>query len=207
MSDDAAVREAKPLPFSGGGGFAAATYAPSAGFRSDARFGIAPAAPPQAACEAEDPIAVSWAQGYLAGTEQAQAEAAGTVRIDAGARDKLALAFTRLDRDLEDELRQRLRDTVAALCEAALAPLALDEAALLRRIERAMALFARADDERVIRLHPGDLALVSPRLAKDWRILPDPALERGALRIEAENGGVEDGPAQWRLAIAEALGQ
>jgi flagellar assembly protein FliH len=30
-------------------------------------------------------------------------------------------------------------------------------------------------------------------------------LERGALRVEAANGGVEDGPAQWRQAIAEAL--
>ena len=35
--------------------------------------------------------------------------------------------------------------------------------------------------------------------------MPDPALERGALGSRAPNGGVEDGPAQWRRAIAEAL--
>jgi len=71
-------------------------------------------------------------------------------------------------------------------------------------------MFSRADDERLIRLHPEDLALIKPQLPKDWHFFPDPALERGAIRVEArqggvEGGGVEDGPAQWRRAIAEAL--
>jgi flagellar assembly protein FliH len=30
-------------------------------------------------------------------------------------------------------------------------------------------------------------------------------LERGALRVETTGGGVEDGPAQWRAALNEAL--
>ena len=179
----------------------------SSGFRSDARYAAAPVPPHETAPEPEDPIAQSWAEGYLAGAAQARAEAVELARIEAGARESLALSFSRLDRDLAEELRQRLHDTVAQLCETALAPLALDETSLLRRIERSLALFARADDERVIRLHPDDLALVSPRLANDWQVVPDPALERGALRVEAGNGGVEDGPAQWRLAIAEALWQ
>ena len=34
---------------------------------------------------------------------------------------------------------------------------------------------------------------------------PDPALERGSLRFETASGGVEDGPAHWRRAIAEAI--
>ena len=41
----------------------------------------------------------------------------------------------------------------------------------------------------------------------DWQVVPDPALARGALRVEAANGGVEDGPAQWRAAITEAFEQ
>ena len=65
----------------------------------------------------------------------------------------------------------------------------------------------RADDERVIHLHPDDIGLVSAQLAQDWQIVPDTALTRGALRIETASGGVEDGPAQWRHAIAEALRQ
>ena len=115
--------------------------------------------------------------------------------------------FSRLSRELEELLRQRLRDTIAALCETALAPLAKDEAALVRRIERAVAMFARADDERVIRLHPDDLVLVSAQFSDDWQIIPDATLERGALRVESASGGVEDGPAQWRMELAEALAQ
>ena len=103
--------------------------------------------------------------------------------------------------------RLRLRDTVAALCEQAIAPFALDEEALLRRIDKAVAMLARADDDRVIRLHPEDIALLSPRLPQEWHVLPDAALERGALRVECATGGVEDGPAGWRRAIAEALHQ
>ncbi len=77
----------------------------------------------------------------------------------------------------------------------------------MRRIDKAVSMLARADDDRVIRLHPDDLALIGPRLAAEWDVQADPALERGALRVESGNGGVEDGPEQWRRAIAEAFHQ
>lgn len=183
-------------------------YASSGRFRSDARFSGTPAPqPPSDDTPGEDPLARAFAEGFAAGADEARTQAAENAATEAAARDALTLSFTRLEHDLAEQLRLRLRDTVAALCEAALAPLALDEDALMRRIDQAVALFARADDERVIRLHPDDLKLVSPRLAKDWNVVPDPALARGALRVEAANGGVEDGPPQWRAAIAEALDQ
>jgi flagellar assembly protein FliH len=84
-------------------------------------------------------------------------------------------------------------------------PFALDIDALTARVERAVAMLARADDERVIRLHPDDLKLVAGKLDQQWAVLPDPALARGELRVETANGGVEDGPAQWRRALAEAF--
>jgi flagellar assembly protein FliH len=186
-----------------------AALAETSGFRSDARYAAVTSAAPEPLPEAEpdDPLAVSWAEGYMAGTEQAQADAALQAQAEAAAREALSLNFSRLTREMEELLRQRLRDTVAALCDTALAPLALDEAALMRRIERAVAMFARADDERVIRLNPEDLALVSAEFREDWHVVPDPALERGGLRVESANGGVEDGPAQWRMELAEALQQ
>ena len=73
------------------------------------------------------------------------------------------------------------------------------------RAQRAAAMLARADDERVLRLHPADLKLVALRLPEGLAVLEDPALERGALRIESSSGGVEDGPEHWRRAIAEAV--
>lgn len=189
-----------------------ARFMPSSGFAGDARFAGAgtpsrPAPEPEPEHEPEDPLEIAFARGYEEGAAQAEALARARQAEDAAAREGLVLAFARLDHALEEELRLRLRDTVAALCEAAIAPYALDEAALLSRIERAAAMLARADDERTIRLHPEDLKLVSPRLSADWRVEPDPALERGALRVEGAQGGVEDGPSQWRRAIAEALHQ
>lgn len=187
-----------------------------AGFQPDARYGggagheplPAPShqaeAPPE---EAPDPVADAFNDGFVAGYQQAQSEAEARAVADGAAHEGLMLSFTRLDASLEEELRLRLRDTVAALCEAAIAPLALDPDALVRRIERAVSMLARADDERVVHLHPDDIRLTSPRLAEQWQVRPDPKLERGTIRIESPDGGVEDGPATWRLAIAEALHQ
>lgn len=181
------------------------------GFRRDSRF--SPAAeplhmpPPEPEAPADDPVARAYAEGFAAGCAMAEAQAEERARADAEAREGLSLSFARLDRELEEELRLRLRDTVAALCETAIAPLTLDEAMLMQRIEKAVSMLARADDVRIIRLNPDDLKLISPRLAADWQVAADATLERGSLRVESANGGVEDGPQVWRRAIAEALGQ
>jgi len=121
------------------------------------------------------------------------------------ARQHFAFSFAKLDAALAEDLRRKLHETVVALSEAALSPLALDAGALARRVEAAVAMFVRADDERVIRLHPDDLTLVAGKLPANWQFVPDPALDRGALRVETASGGIEDGPQQWREAITEAL--
>ncbi|MCB2060607.1 MAG: FliH/SctL family protein [Novosphingobium sp.] len=187
------------------------SLAGGSGFRQDARFARASEARDHALRdqldEPEDPISTAFAEGFAAGAAEAQAMAAREALADAEAREALEISFSRLNTQLEEELRLKLRDTVATLCELTIAPLALDEDTLIRRIETAAAMFRRADDERVIRLHPDDLKLVSPRLAQDWHVVPDPTLERGGLRVECATGGVEDGPDVWRRAIAEALHQ
>lgn len=180
----------------------------SAGFRSDARFAEGEAVPPPELLpepDATDPIADAYAEGFAAGASAARAEAKLQARDERDAREALALSFARLDGDMARELELRLRETVAALCEAAVLPLAIDQAALVPRIERAAAMLARADDERVIHLNPDDLAFVSPRLSRDWRVQPDKSLPRGSIRVEGRDGGVEDGPGQWSCAIREAL--
>ena len=185
------------------------------GFQEDSRFAPSGAAghhplfgQPNAApepVEIEDPVAQAWAEGYARGAEDARVAAEAIMAAEAEARSALEFSFARFDADMSETLRQRLQDTVMALCEATLVPYAHDPAALAARAERAVAMLARADDDRTIRLHPDDLALIAKRLPKDWKISPDPALERGALRVETQNGGVEDGPAQWRRALAEAF--
>lgn len=179
------------------------------GFTPDVRFaapGHAPAAAVPAMPEpAEDPVARAFADGFEAGMAEAQATAeAAAIEADA-ARAKFALSFERLDAELAESLRQKLHETVIALCEETLRPLGLDPAALAGRVERAVAMFSRADDERVIRLNPEDRDLVAALLPPEWTFVADPSLDRGALRVETATGGAEDGPEQWRRDIAEAL--
>lgn len=186
---------------------------PSA-FQPDVRFaGEAASAPPAQADppapapepEPSDPIAEAFSHGFTMGHDQAVQEAQVRAEAEAAAFQRLSLAFEKMDEALEEELRMRLRDTVTALCEAAIAPMAIEPDALLRRIGVAVAMLRRAEDERLIRLHPDDLRLVSPRLSAEWQVQPDNTLERGTIRIETATGGIEDGPANWRRAITEAL--
>ena len=183
-----------------------AALAAPGGFAPDPRFMAAvaaaaePAAPP-------DPLGAAWDDGHAAGYAQAAAAAAAAEVLAAEARGRIELALLRLDRDLAEQLRQRLGSAVRALCEASLVPLALDPGMLAARVERAAAMLSRADDERVLRLNPDDLGLVAGRLPDGLAVLADPALERGALRLETANGGVEDGPAHWARVIADAVAQ
>lgn len=174
-------------------------------FSRDPRYISANAPMPTAVAEVEDPIATAFAEGFAAGSNEAMDAAEAAAYAAADAREKLDFSFARLDANLAEQMRHKLLETVTALCESVLHPLALDADALTRRVETAVSMFVRADDERVIRLHPDDLALLTGKLPESWQFTPDPALERGALRVETASGGVEDGPAQWRAAITEAL--
>lgn len=178
-----------------------ASLGESSGFQCDPRFTAAP----QPAALPGDPLANAWAEGHAAGHAEAREEAALLAESEAAARAKITLTLARLDADQAESLRQKLTATVTALCEASIAPLALDQSALEARVRTATAMLARADDEKVLRLHPDDLNLIAKQLPEDLEVLEDPALERGALRVETTSGGVEDGPAHWRRAIAEAL--
>lgn len=171
----------------------------------------APAAPPMEPDpipdESADPVADAWADGYARGMGEAQEAAAQIIAEREAAQTRIELALSKLDLAMQSDLKDRLRETVIALCEAAIAPAALDPDGLTRRVEMAAAMLARAEDARVIRLHPEDLALIAARLPEDWHFEPDASLERGSVRVEGAAGGVEDGPEQWRRAIAEALRQ
>ena len=183
--------------------FPFAALSASSGFSPDPRFagGLEAASAPDPAAEQ----AQVWAKGHAAGRAEAEADCAALLAERDDTRAALKITLARLDAEQEELLRQRLYATIEALCEASLAPLQLDADALLARVKRAAAMLARADDERVLRLHPDDLELIADALPDGLETRPDPALERGALRLETANGGVEDGPAHWRRAIAEAL--
>lgn len=179
-------------------------FEPRAGFARDIRFApFTIEATPEP--RNDDPISQAFADGYMKGAEETLLQARVTAAEEAAARGRIETALDRLGEAETLRLEERLRETVLALCQEAMAPLAIDPTGLRARIRKALDLLRRAEDDRILRLHPEDLALVADRLPDGLKVEPDPALQRGGLRIETAEGGVEDGPEQWRRAIAEAL--
>lgn len=182
-----------------------AALAAGGGFAADPRFALGGmAAPPVIP---EDPVECAHADGYAAGYAEAEAAGAAQLAEALNARGTLDLAVIRHNAELEEHWRRRLETTVELLCNAALAPLAIDPAILASRVAQAAAMLSRADDHRLLRLHPSDLALVQDTLPEGLAVEADPALLRGTIRIETAQGGVEDGPETWRAALVEALAQ
>jgi len=178
------------------------------GFSADRRFaafaaGAGAGAMPDA--PQLDPVEQAFARGYAEGQAEALALAERRAAEAEAARQRVDLAFARLDERSAADLCERLRQTVLTLCEEAVAPLAVDPEGLRLRVERAVAMLQRRQDDSRVRLHPDDLALVEDRLPAGLVIEADASLERGALRVETTDGGVEDGPSQWRAILAEAL--
>jgi flagellar assembly protein FliH len=182
---------------------AAALAVPSAGFQPDGRFAATLAAELLLGGDRADS---AYADGYAKGFADATAQAEAQVAADAAARDRIELALGRLSDAETLRIETRLREAVLALCEQTFAPLTADPDALTARVTKAAALLRRSVDERLLRLHPADAALLAGRLPEGLRVEPDAVLERGELRFETAEGGVEDGPGQWRRALCEALG-
>lgn len=174
------------------------------GFQPDPRFSAVaevPAADPQPG-ESDAVLADALADAEARGREAALAEMAS----EGAARAALKLSFQRLDEQLHERLAQRMAETVAALCEATLAPLALDKDALQRRCLAAAAQVGEGLAGASLRLHPDDIALLDADFAADWTITPAPEQERGTVVFDMAEGAVRDGPGEWRAALREALG-
>jgi len=178
------------------------------GFSRDRRFATlfgGAAEKPAEESARPDPLTEAYDRGYREGAAKAAEDARRAEHERELARAAIELAFAQLDDDDAVRLRERLRQTVLGLCESAVVPLALDTDGLTIRIERAVSMLQRAHDERVVRLHPDDLALIRHRLPASLKIEPDLAVERGGLRIETADGGIEDGPSHWRRILTEAF--
>ncbi len=155
--------------------------------------------------EPEDAAKQAYRAGYEDGQLSSQADFEARLVAERAARGAIELAFARFDAESQHLLRERLLTTVQILCEEAILPLTLDTDGLVRRVEAAAAMLQRKHDRRIVHLHPADLDLVREHVRPELELVPDGSVERGGLRVETEDGGVEDGPLHWRRALAEAF--
>jgi len=172
-----------------------------------AAAGHAPATPARHAPAepAVDPVAQARTEAYAQGWADAQAAAAAEAAQNAAAHEALHIGFARLDAALAAQSAAWLAETVAALCEATLAPLALDREGLAARAIRAVEALADAEGTLTLRMNPDDHALVAPLLPADWSFRADPTLARGVLAVSGVEGGLIDDPADWPRTIRAAI--
>ena len=158
---------------------------------------------PEEPVETEDVAEKAYRAGYEDGQLSARADFDAQLTAERAARSAIELAFSRFDAESERQLRDRMLATVHALCEEAVLPVALDSEGLARRVEAAAAMLQRKHDQRIVHIHPEDLELVKASVPASLELVADGSVERGGLRVETDDGGVEDGPQQWRRALAE----
>ena len=175
------------------------------GFSHDPRFCSVPARAPRPVEPALNIEAEAYGRGFADGSAQAEEAALLAERDRDAQRAAIEVAFAQFDDHSMAELRERLRQTVLALCEETILPAAVDLEGLLARVDKATSMLQRAHDERRVLLNPDDFALVRDRLPAGLTVEPEPSVERGGLRIETPDGGIEDGPTQWRRILAEAF--
>lgn len=180
--------------------------APEARFRAAPPF--AGAGSPAPACDAAtpppDPLAEARARAFAEGEAAGRAAAEAEVAARGEHHRALRLAFRALDEAAIGVLAEDLAATVMTLADGVLAEVAIDPAGLAARCRVAAARLGGAAERIALHLHPEDIALLGEALA-GWAVVPDPALGRGALRIEGPDGSVSDGPEEWRRAIAAAV--
>tara|TARA_A100001391_G_scaffold7621_8_gene4998 strand:- start:16433 stop:17014 length:582 start_codon:yes stop_codon:yes gene_type:complete len=180
------------------------------GFSTDSRFGRG-APPPAVESVPEEPQPDPLEEAFARGAEEGQARARADYEIKLAELEAryagLGCELAEQAIDEGDRLRSMLRETVVALCEQVVAPYALDHELLARRVEKAASMLMRAADERRIRLNPADKEAIEGLVAPGLVLEEDPSLLPGCIRIETEDGGIEDGPPSWADAIRAAVGQ
>ncbi len=144
-------------------------------------------------------------RGFAAGEAAGRAAAQAEIAAEKDQKTALRLAFRELDQAAMDALAQELSNTVMALCDSVLAQNAADPKALEERARDAARKLGSAAGSCTLHLHPDDIADLEEGLFSGWQIEADPGLERGSVVLTGEEGGVRDGPAEWRRAIAAAL--
>lgn len=137
------------------------------------------------------------AQGHQEGFAQGQAEVRRLTAQIEGILDN----FTRPLARLEDEVTAALGELAVRIAGSLVGrAYQADPALLSELVSEALDAVGGASREVEVRLHPDDIGALAPMLAlvSEARLVPDPSLGRGDLRVHAEAVRI-DGTLQARL--------
>jgi flagellar assembly protein FliH len=143
--------------------------------------------------------------GYANGFAAGQQAAAAVFAIEHAAMARLLSAATALQPEPSEELAAMIALTVERFVTEITGAAPVDRDWLVARARAAADMVVDADGARTLWLHPDDVALVE---GIDLAVVPmaDPALERGALRIDCSAGWIEDGRSIHLDALRAELG-
>jgi flagellar assembly protein FliH len=142
----------------------------------------------------EEALLRARAEGFAEGFEEGRRASELELAADRAALARLAETLEALRPDPAGALALLLAETVDRLVRQVVGEVEVDAVALLARARAAAALVGAEMEPARLRVHPDDAAhLAEARLAIE--IAPDPAIERGAVRVETAAGWIEDSPA------------
>jgi flagellar assembly protein FliH len=190
------------VPVSGAG------KAPSGGFRS------LYSAPPGAQTEAmrhanavfeeeQDPLEQARIEAFTLGFDEGSRIAGEAAAADVEAMTRLAESLEMLAPAPSGMLSTMLSATVVRLVQQIVGEVEIDIERLLQRCDTVAAFMETDDQKGALFLNPEDIPLLEGHEV-GVKLVPDPSMQRGCVRLETADGWVEDGP-DVRLARLRAL--
>ncbi len=151
----------------------------------------------QVETEAIDPYQCGIAEGRLL--------AAADFALEKRSLQALLSSADALQPEPSDELAVLIGEAVEMLVRQIVGDVAIDAELLTKRAQQAASLVAECDAARTMWVHPDDLDLLDPDVLA-IPLKPDPAAERGSIRIDCSAGWIEHGTALYLDQLRIDLG-
>jgi len=152
--------------------------------------------------DAADLQAAAFAQGF----EEGRRAVEEMVAEERTAIAQLAASLEVLKPQPSQALAMLLSETVERLVRQIMGTVEIDRDTLLDRAQKAAELIGEEAGPMRMRLHPDDLELLS-NASIDTPLLADNSLLRGTIRLETDEGWIEDGPEARLERLRAALDQ
>lgn len=151
---------------------------------------------------AADLQAAAFAQGF----EEGRRAVEDMIGEERAAMAGLVASLEVLKPQPSQALAMLLSETVERLVRQIMGTVTIDRDTLLERCEHAAELIGEEAGPMRLRLHPADLELLSDA-SIDTPLVGDPQLLRGTIRLETDEGWIEDGPEARLERLRAALDQ